>query len=140
MTDAPTATKTVLPTLIDAQRKTTEQFGRLCEEGLRFASLRTEENSRVLREFAASHGLPERVSAWTDYITRATQQYTEEFKLLAAICAEPARALIGEEPAVLADLPLAPAPADPESALSEPLAEEAAPVGEVAAADSARED
>lgn len=101
MTETTTASPVVLPTLIDAQRKTTEQFSRLCEEGLRFASLRTEENRRALRELAASRGLPETVSAWTNYMTRATQQYTDELRLVTAICSEPVRDLAGDEPAVL---------------------------------------
>ncbi len=135
MTDA----TTVLPALIDAQRKTTEQFGKLCEEGLRFAALRTEENTRVLRDFAASRDLPGRVSVWNDYIARATQQYTEEFKLLSAICAEPAKALVGEEPAVLADLPIAPAPDVTDAVLSEETADEAVAAGEAAAEEALAE-
>ncbi len=101
MTEMTTATPVILPTLIDAQRKTNEQFTRLCEEGLRFASLRSEENSRVLRELSACRGLPETFSAWTGYVTRTTQQYSDELKLVTAICSEPARELMGDEPAVL---------------------------------------
>jgi hypothetical protein len=79
-----------------AQQHAAERLSRLCEEGLRFASQRMEENRQTLLALAAARTLPDTLSIWTGYFERTTRQYSEEFELVAGLCSEQAREAVGD--------------------------------------------
>jgi hypothetical protein len=65
-----------------ARRHAVERLARLCEEGLRFANCRMEENRRTFSEIAAARTLPDVLPIWSRYVELAAQQYSEELQLM----------------------------------------------------------
>ena len=65
-----------------ARRHAVERLARLCEEGLRFANCRMEENRRTFREIAAVRTLSDVFPILSRYVEHATQQYSEELQTL----------------------------------------------------------
>jgi hypothetical protein len=67
------------------RRHAAERLIRLCEEALRFANCRMDENRRTLHDIAAARTLPDMLGAWSRYFEHAAQQYSEELQLLSEL-------------------------------------------------------
>jgi hypothetical protein len=69
-----------------ARQHAVERFTRLCEEGLRFANRRMDENRRTVHEVAAARTLPDALLIWSRYFEGTTKQYSEELHVLSDLC------------------------------------------------------
>lgn len=79
-----------------AQKNAVERLGKIYEEGLRFMTLRLDENRKTFQEFTTCRSLPDAMPIWSAYVERTTKAYTEEFEVIANLVSEQATATLEE--------------------------------------------
>lgn len=122
------------------QRQAFLRLERLCEEGLRFATERMEENRNTIHALVSTRSLPDRVSIWGRHVERTMQQYATKMGALTELYAAQARETVEEtaeaaQAAAAAVTEVAPSPmaeATPPLPEEAPTASAAEPVAEAA--------